>query len=66
MKTRPASVHFRAKSEFSLSYIVDTNQCQIEKNPNSVTYKAISRVYPLTSLCFCDLDNAVSIKVCRD
>lgn len=63
MKTSPASVHFRAKAEFSLNYLPSIlalrKQLQI-RDP----YKSIARVNALATLPLRDLNDTVSIKIC--
>lgn len=62
MKTNPASVHFRAKAEFSLNYDGHINMhSAITMTQKINTYKPITRMYPLTSFSFRNLDNPVPI-----
>ena len=67
MNTNPASVHFRAKAEFSLSFTKITPLAHIF-HPLCMnrTHKAISGVYPLTPFFLCNLYNAIPIEVGRD
>lgn len=66
MKTSPASVHFRANAEFSLNCIPGSwLVCHLESKYSQPTYKAVARVYCLTPFFLCNLNNSITIEVCR-
>lgn len=62
MKVNPASVHFRAKTGFSLSYTIVSIAVFRQTCPK-VLYKAITRMYSLTALLFGNLNYAISVQV---
>lgn len=59
MNTSPASVHFRANEEFSLSYKA-LNVCHIW-NDDQATYEAIAGMYTCTALLLSSLDDLITI-----
>lgn len=66
INTNPASVHFRAKAEFSLSFSNSFISFQHQFVCMDPTHKAITGMYPLATLSLCDFNNAVSVEVGRD
>ena len=60
IKVSPASVHFLAKVGFSLNW----SQLIICHLMFGGPYKAITWMYALTSLLFCDLDYTVATEIC--
>lgn len=61
IKTNPASVHFRAKAEFSLSCTVSATQ--LTTQIASPTYKAVARVNALTALLLGNVYNTVTVQI---
>jgi hypothetical protein len=61
MKVRPASVHFLANVGFSLNY---TMSVFVHGSAYRWAYKAISWMYALTSLFFCNLYYSVTVEIC--
>ena len=63
MKTRPASVHFLAKVEFSLSF--ELSVCLPRNQNHANTYEAIPWMYACTAIQFSNFDDLISIEVSR-
>ena len=63
MNTRPASVHFLAKAEFSLNCQSISNSPWYETH--ATTYEAIPWMYACTAMQFSGFNNLISVKISR-